>query len=43
MDKFTATDRFNDSTDYVCQYNRYSYDGGLKQQTKGRADNGGME
>ena len=43
MDKFTATDRFSDSTDYVCQYNRYSYDGGLKQQTKGRADNGGME
>ena len=35
MDKFTATDRFNDSAVYVCAYNRYSYDGGLKQQTKG--------
>ena len=43
MDKFIATDRFNDSAAYVCQYNGYSYDGGLKQQTKGRLDNGGME
>lgn len=43
QDRFTATDRFGDSAEYVCRYNRFSYDGGLKQETKGRAINGGME
>ena len=36
QDKFTATDRFGDSEDFVTEYNRYKFDGGLKQDTRGR-------
>ena len=36
QDKFTATDRFGDSENFVAEYNRYKFDGGLKQDTKGK-------
>jgi hypothetical protein len=36
QDSFTAIDRYGDSARYVCGYNRFSYDGGLRQETKGR-------
>jgi len=39
QDKFTATDRFNDSQDFVTEYNRFKFNGGLKQDTRGRIDN----
>jgi hypothetical protein len=36
QDSFTAIDRYGDIARYVCGYNRFSYDGGLRQETKGR-------
>ena len=33
---FKCSDRFNDVKDVVCEFNRYVFDGGLQQQTKGR-------
>lgn len=43
QDKFTVTDRFGDSEEFVAEYNRYKFDGGLKQDTRGRLTNGNME
>jgi hypothetical protein len=36
QDKFIATDRFVDSDNFVVEYNRFKYDGGLRQDTRGR-------
>ncbi len=33
---YSLTDRFGDKEDFVCEYNKFSYDGGLKQETRGR-------
>jgi len=35
-DKFTCEDRFGKSKEFICQYNRFTFDGGLKQETKAR-------
>ena len=33
---YSSTDRFGDKKELICEYNKFSYDGGLKQQTRGR-------
>lgn len=33
---YSLTDRFGDKEDLVCESNKFSYDGGLKQETRGR-------
>ncbi len=35
-DDFSCTDRFGDSRTLQCEYNKFTYDGGLKQETRGR-------
>lgn len=35
-DKFTCVDRFGISKEYIATYNRFIFDGGLKQETKAR-------
>lgn len=35
-DKFTCVDRFGNSAEYVNQYNRFVFDGGLKQEIKAK-------
>lgn len=35
-ERYDATDRFGDDVELVCEYNKFSYDGGLKQETRGR-------
>lgn len=39
--EFECSNRYGDSNKSVCEYNRYVFDGGLKQQTKGRIIKGG--
>lgn len=34
--KYRVTDRFGDSTDLVCEANKFTFDGGLKQEMRGR-------
>lgn len=34
---YDCVDRFGDGKELVCEYNKFSYDGGLKQQTRGRS------
>lgn len=34
--KYKYTDRFGEVKDLVCEYNKYSYDGSLRQETRGR-------
>lgn len=33
---YTCKDRFNDGKELVCEYNKFTYDGGLRHQTRGR-------
>ena len=33
---YDCTDRFGDTERLFCEYNKFSYDGGLKQETRGR-------
>lgn len=33
---YSSTDRFGDKKELICEYNKFSYDRGLKQQTRGR-------
>lgn len=33
---YDCTDRFGDKERLLCEYNKFSYDGGLKQETRGR-------
>ena len=33
---YSLTDRFGDEEELVCESNKFSYDGGLKQETRGR-------
>ncbi len=33
---YDCTDRFGEKTSLLCEYNKFSYDGGLKQETRGR-------
>lgn len=35
-DSYDCVDRFGDKKELVCEYNKFSYDGGLKQETRGR-------
>jgi len=35
-DKFVCEDRFKNSSNYITQYSRFSYDGGLKQEVKAK-------
>ena len=35
-DNYECEDRFGDSNKLICEYNKFSYDGGLKQETRGR-------
>jgi len=35
-EKYVSVDRFGDSQDLVCEYNKFTFDGGLKQETRGR-------
>ena len=39
-DEYTVTDRFGDDTDLICEFNKFSYDGGLKQESRGRTKGG---
>ncbi|MCX4314904.1 MAG: hypothetical protein OSJ83_13760, partial [Clostridia bacterium] len=34
--EYDCTDRFGETSRLVCEYNKFSYDGGLKQETRGR-------
>ena len=34
--EYDCTDRFGETARLVCEYNKFSYDGGLKQETRGR-------
>ena len=38
---FDLTDRFGDNEKLLCEYNKFTYDGGLKQETRGRKLYGG--
>lgn len=41
---FECEDRFGNKSKYLCEYNRYSFDGGLKQDTRAReVTDGDME
>lgn len=42
-DKFTCVDRFGASKEYINQYNRFTFNGGLKQETKAREVNNGND
>ena len=33
---YDCIDRFGDSAKLLCEYNKFTYDGGLKQETRGR-------
>lgn len=33
---YISADRFGDSQELVCEYNKFTFDGGLKQETRGR-------
>ena len=33
---YGSIDRFGDKENLICEYNKFSYDGGLKQETRGR-------
>ncbi|MCM1441760.1 MAG: hypothetical protein NC131_21495 [Roseburia sp.] len=33
---YDCTDRFGDKQSLLCEYNKFTYDGGLKQETRGR-------
>ena len=33
---YDGIDRFGDKENLICEYNKFSYDGGLKQETRGR-------
>ena len=33
---YDCTDRFGDKESLLCEYNKFTYDGGLKQETRGR-------
>ena len=35
-DNYECEDRFGDTNKLICEYNKFSYDGGLKQETRGR-------
>ena len=35
-DVYESEDRFGDEGQFVCEYNKFTYDGGLKQETRGR-------
>ena len=35
-DKFTCVDRYGESKEFICQSNRFTFDGGLKQETKAK-------
>lgn len=35
-EKYESADRFGDSQELVCEYNKFTFDGGLKQETRGR-------
>lgn len=39
-DEYEYTDRFGDSKKLVCEYNKYTFDGGFKQETRGRKNSG---
>ncbi|MDD4292136.1 MAG: hypothetical protein PHX51_07900 [Clostridia bacterium] len=35
-DRYVSKDRFDDGQELVCEYNKFTFDGGLKQETRGR-------
>lgn len=35
-DRYVSKDRFGDGQELVCEYNKFTFDGGLKQETRGR-------
>ncbi len=35
-DKYTCKDQFGDINEFICEYNKITFDGGLKQETRGR-------
>lgn len=35
-DRYECEDRFGDTNKLICEYNKFSFDGGLKQETRGR-------
>lgn len=35
-DKYTCKDKFGDINEFTCEYNKITFDGGLKQETRGR-------
>ena len=35
-DRYMSKDRFGDGQELVCEYNKFTFDGGLKQETRGR-------
>ncbi len=37
-DTYECEDRFGDEKQLFCEYNKFSYDGGLKQETRGRKE-----
>lgn len=37
-DTYECEDRFGDKKQLLCEYNKFSYDGGLKQETRGRKE-----
>ena len=37
-DTYECEDRFGDKKQLFCEYNKFSYDGGLKQETRGRKE-----
>jgi len=34
--KYNSIDRFGDTSELMCEYNKFTFDGGLKQETRGR-------
>ena len=34
--KYTCVDKYGDINNFVCEYNKITFDGGLKQETRGR-------
>ena len=34
--KYESADRFDDTSELICEHNKFTYDGGLKQETRGR-------
>ncbi|MBQ8426595.1 MAG: hypothetical protein IJX16_02410, partial [Clostridia bacterium] len=34
--KYDQSDRFDDTSELICEHNKFTYDGGLKQETRGR-------